>query len=120
MSNKPTGDPILDALRAERERRGWSQTELGERLGRRSYNTAYNWECGVNEPKLSSLRAWARALGYDVTLTPLSAAQAKPTCTCPMIDVTIGGQAPSFVKGYDPACSACPNPYAEQDGADRG
>lgn len=64
-----TGDPILDTLRAERERRGWSQTYLAQRLGRQTYNTPYNWESGVNEPTLSSLREWAGALGYDVTLT---------------------------------------------------
>lgn len=69
--NPATGDPILDALRAERERRGWSQTDLAQRIGRLTYNTAYQWESGINEPTLSSLREWAGALGFDVTLTAL-------------------------------------------------
>lgn len=60
-------------------------------------------------------RAESRLVG------PWEAAElAKPTCTCPLIDVTVGGHAPSFVKGYDPACPACPNPYAEQAGDGRG
>jgi transcriptional regulator with XRE-family HTH domain len=73
--NPATGDPILDTLRAERERRGWSQTDLAQRIGRRTYNTPYQWESGSNEPTLSSLREWARALGYDVTLTPWEPAE---------------------------------------------
>lgn len=48
------------------------------------------------------------------------AEQAKPTCTCPMIDVTSRGDlvkgTRSFVQGYDPACPVCPNPHARQDG----
>jgi transcriptional regulator with XRE-family HTH domain len=73
--NPATGDPILDALRAERERRGLSQTELAQMIGRSTYNTPYQWESGINEPTLSSLREWAGALGYDVTLTPHEAAE---------------------------------------------
>lgn len=66
--NPPTGDPILDTLRAERERRGWSQTTLAQHIGRATYQTTYNWESGHNEPTLSSLREWAGSLGYDVVL----------------------------------------------------
>jgi len=73
--NPTTGDPILDALRAERERRGWSQTDLAQRIGRSTYQTTYNWESGTNEPTLSSLREWAGVLGYDVTLTPAEQTQ---------------------------------------------
>lgn len=63
-----TGDPILDALRAERERRGLTLQTLGEDLGRATYQTVWNWESGTNEPTLSSLREWAAALGFSVQL----------------------------------------------------
>lgn len=35
-------------------------------------------------------------------------------CTCPMLDVSTMAEPPgtSLVKGYDPGCPACPNPYA--------
>lgn len=52
--------------------------------------------------------------------------QAKPTCICPMFDVTAISDEPSVrkvVQGYDHACPACPPPSwatAEQDGDGRG
>jgi transcriptional regulator with XRE-family HTH domain len=63
-------DPIVEALRAERERRVWTQKQLGQKLGRSTHQTIWVWENGANEPKLSSLRAWAKALGFDVVLVP--------------------------------------------------
>jgi transcriptional regulator with XRE-family HTH domain len=65
-------DPILAELRAERRRRGWSQTDLGQRLGRRTYQSIYRWESGTNDPTLANLRAWAAALGYELTLGKLN------------------------------------------------
>jgi len=62
-------------------------------------------------------------LRREVLSGPWEAAeQAKPTCTCPQHDVTTMGKEPGTetVKGYDPACPVCPNPYAEQDGGERG
>lgn len=63
-------DPIIQTLRAERQRLGLSQTAVGLLLGRKSYGTIYQWEAGVNAPNLDNLRAWANVLGYDVVLTP--------------------------------------------------
>lgn len=53
----------------------------------------------------------------------LPAEQAKPTCTCPMIDVTNireGGEGiRTLVQGLDPACPTCVRANAEQDGDGR-
>ncbi len=61
-------DPIAATLRAERRRRGLSQTDLGRRIGRATYQTIWQWESGANEPTLGNLRAWAAALGYELTV----------------------------------------------------
>jgi transcriptional regulator with XRE-family HTH domain len=73
--NPPTGDPILDALRRERERRGWSQHRLANEIGRATYQTIFNWESGTNEPILGHLRHWAAALGFAIVLEPFPAEQ---------------------------------------------
>lgn len=64
-------EPLLATLRNERRRRGWSQEVLGHQLGRASCNTLYQWESGKNDLRLSNFVAWAKALGYRVTLTPV-------------------------------------------------
>ena len=64
-------DPIVVTLRAERERRGLTQQQLGERLGRKTYQSVWQWENGVTSPGLANLREWARALGYDLVLIPV-------------------------------------------------
>lgn len=63
-------DPIVEALRAERKQRGWTQTDVGRRVGHTSYQSVWSWENEAQEPRLSSLRAWAKALGFDVVLVP--------------------------------------------------
>lgn len=67
-------DPIIVALKAERKRLGLNQTQVGERIGRQTYQTIWQWENGANDPKLSNLRAWATALGMQIALTPADAA----------------------------------------------
>ncbi len=52
----------LRTIRELREARGWSQFELGTRLGV-TPNTVYNWERGRNEPRVTQLRALAQAFG---------------------------------------------------------
>lgn len=69
--NPPTGDPILDLLKVEREVRGWSQQQLAEEIGRSSYQTIFQWESGSASPTLRCLRDWTRALGFEITLTPV-------------------------------------------------
>lgn len=62
-------DPIVSSLRAQRRRLGLTQTEVGQRIGRQTYQTIGQWERGLNPPNLRNLRAWATALGCDLTLT---------------------------------------------------
>jgi transcriptional regulator with XRE-family HTH domain len=69
----PTPEQLRAALIAERHRLGLTQRQVGEILGRHSYNTVHQWERGVNEPKLSNLLAWVAALGLTLTLAPQGA-----------------------------------------------
>lgn len=62
-------NPIPAALRAERQRQGLTLQQLGERMGRASYQTVWQWENGT-DIRLSSLQEWASALGMKVTLGP--------------------------------------------------
>ncbi|GAA0738642.1 helix-turn-helix transcriptional regulator [Dactylosporangium roseum] len=64
----PTGDPILDALKAERERRGLTLQGLAEKIDRQTYQSIWQWESGASDPTLSSLREWAGAFGFTVAL----------------------------------------------------
>jgi hypothetical protein len=60
----------------------------------------------------------ARFEAAQATLNPnRTQALAKPTCTCPQIDVTRAWEKPGSVTvpGYDPACPVCPDPYAPGD-----
>lgn len=66
--NPPTGDPILDALKAERERRHLTLQELAEKIDRSTYQSIWQWESGTSDPTLSSLRDWAAGLGFTVAL----------------------------------------------------
>jgi transcriptional regulator with XRE-family HTH domain len=63
-------DPIVDALRAEREARNWSQRYVQERASVSPLAVGYlsRLESGTAEPRLSTLRRWADALGYDLVL----------------------------------------------------
>jgi len=70
--NPPTGDPILDTLRAARVRQGLSQQEVGQMIGRQTYQSIQAWENATNSPSLDNLRAWAASLGYSVELVDRS------------------------------------------------
>lgn len=48
--------------RETRERLGLTQEQLAERLGV-DQGTVAHWELGTRQPRLSSLQAWAKALG---------------------------------------------------------
>jgi transcriptional regulator with XRE-family HTH domain len=74
--NGPTGDLILDTLHAERVERGLSLLDVARLVGRATCNSTWQWETGYNDLRLSSLRAWAGALGFDVVLMP----QHRETC----------------------------------------
>lgn len=59
-------------LRAERKARRLSQTALGVRLGRSTYQTAHKWETGTSQPSLIHFLEWAAALGFEVKLVPVA------------------------------------------------
>jgi transcriptional regulator with XRE-family HTH domain len=64
---------LIGQLKAERKRRGLTLQQLGERIGRSTYQTIWQWENGTS-PTLHNLCQWADALGFDVALVP----KAKP------------------------------------------
>ncbi len=53
-------------IRTLRNREGWSQAELGQKLGGLHYNTIKNWETGVNDPKASQISDMADLFGCSV------------------------------------------------------
>lgn len=62
-------DPIVEQLRAERVRRGWSEWDIASRVGC-DQSAVNHWERGRRNPLPSNLRAWAGALGFDLLLVP--------------------------------------------------
>ena len=65
----PVTDPIVAALRAERQRRGLTLQQVGKWMGLRARVSVWHWESGNRQPTLPNLREWASALGYDLALT---------------------------------------------------
>lgn len=63
--------PVILALKAERERRGWSQKEVCRRAFIASGQLS-RIEAGTVSPTLTTLSAWARALGMKITLEDLT------------------------------------------------
>ena len=61
--------PIVVALRAERERRGLHQKDIAAAIGA-SRNAVWGWENASTDIPLDRLIAYAKALGYTLTLTP--------------------------------------------------
>lgn len=52
-------------LRRYREARGWSQADLGKRVGHKDGMTISHYECGRREPTLRMLSKLARGLEVD-------------------------------------------------------
>ena len=59
--------PKMQTIRALREERGWTQLELGNKLGVTPV-TVYNWERGQHMPTASQLRALARVFGVSMDM----------------------------------------------------
>lgn len=55
-------------IRSLRKRRGWSQDELADKLGYRSYTTIQKWESGVSEPPLKIVHALAELFDVDINI----------------------------------------------------
>lgn len=62
--NSQNGRVYLNSLRLARELRGWSQRELADRAGLKQAQIS-RLESGKREPRLSTVRALADALGVD-------------------------------------------------------
>lgn len=52
-----------DRLREEREKKGWSQVFVSERLGMKRSSTYANWEYGLREPDAEMLGKLAQLFG---------------------------------------------------------
>lgn len=52
-------------LRAQREAKGWTQTQAAEAAGV-SFRSYQNWEIGGREPRLDALKSLAEAFGITV------------------------------------------------------
>lgn len=68
-----TLDALTAPLKAERERRGLSQREVGEMMGlapSAAQGAIARWELGTREPSASNLAAWADALGMKLEVVP--------------------------------------------------
>lgn len=77
----------VKSLRKIREALGWSQRELGERMGltgKRAQSTVGDWETGARPISENVLSAMAEALGQTVSvelryvLTPMTRSVDKP------------------------------------------
>lgn len=66
-------EALTAPLKAERERRGLSQRQVGEMLGHTggaAQQIIFRWETGAREPNASNLAAWADALGMALEIVP--------------------------------------------------
>lgn len=62
---------IVLALVAARYAQHLTLIDMRDRLGNQSSSTLSHWETGARDPRLSAVQAWAAALGYRLTLTPI-------------------------------------------------
>lgn len=57
---------LANNIRYLRKKQGWSQDELAEKLGYKSYTTVQKWESGVSEPPLKKAHALADLFHVDI------------------------------------------------------
>ena len=57
---------LANNIRYLRKKQGWSQDELAEKLGYKSYTTVQKWESGVSEPPLKKAHALAGLFHVDI------------------------------------------------------
>lgn len=62
--------PIITQLRRERQKR-YTQPQMAGLIGTSRGNIS-DWEYGRYSPNLANLTAWARALGFDLALVPIT------------------------------------------------
>jgi transcriptional regulator with XRE-family HTH domain len=86
MARKP--EPLVLILERYRVEKGMSVTDMCQRAGLGT-NVWYVYRAGGLQPSMTSLRAFAKALGFRVVLAPLSGAPLSP----------VQGQEVNRVKG---------------------
>jgi transcriptional regulator with XRE-family HTH domain len=64
-------EAMREELRAERQRRGWSQAELGRQVGLPQMHIS-GIEAGKIVPRFDTLLDLVRVLGYDLLMVPRS------------------------------------------------
>jgi transcriptional regulator with XRE-family HTH domain len=65
-------DPIIEMLVKERLIRGWTQLDVGRKLGHTSGQVVSQWETGrVPSIGLRSLRAWAAVFDIEIVARSL-------------------------------------------------
>ena len=53
-------------IRYLRKQKGWSQDELAEKLGKKSFTTIQKWESGVSDPPFKTLKVLAEIFEVDM------------------------------------------------------
>ena len=71
-------DPIILALKKEREALGLTQWEVAQRMGYASPSRVSQLETGENDLQLSTLRAWAATLGLEILARAPKGRQGRP------------------------------------------
>jgi transcriptional regulator with XRE-family HTH domain len=69
--NQGLPEAMREELRTERQRRAWSQAELGRRVGLPQMHIS-GIESGKIVPRFDTLQELVRVLGYDLLLVPRS------------------------------------------------
>lgn len=68
MGKNPSEDPVMQVVREKLEASGMTYQELGEKMGYKpaSARQGVNQFLGAGDPRISSLRRFADALGISV------------------------------------------------------
>lgn len=69
MAKAKTTHPLIAQLLRARTQRGITQGALADQVFT-STQSVHCWEAGKTDPRLSSIAAYADALGYDIVLAP--------------------------------------------------
>lgn len=72
---------IAANIRTLRRGRGWSQEQLAEKLGYKSYTTIQKWESGVSQPPLSRVQQLAEL--FHVSVAELTGSPSAPLIYSP-------------------------------------
>lgn len=79
----PEPHPVIAILRRRRCARGWTQTDLAERLGCAGQNLVSYWETGKVWPHFKTVVQWANLLDLDICVArrPVEVEHGRPNGT---------------------------------------